>query len=128
MTAHGNPANIAGSSRPSTNLFQGDRLAPVWRAIVVSHPDRFILAFDNVWPEFWGDFYLDQAKLWRKALVQLPSRVAHAVAHGNADRPWKLPVPSTLSPRHPTTAVSPAAAILCMPAFFQGCPTGGREA
>jgi hypothetical protein len=59
--------------------------------VVTDHPDRFILAFDNVWPEFWGKFYLDQAALWRTALNKLPSNVAHALAHGNAERLWNLP-------------------------------------
>ena len=33
---------------------------------------------------------MQQVDLWRKALGKLPDEVAHAVAHGNAERLWKL--------------------------------------
>ncbi len=56
-----------------------------------SHPDRFILAFDNVWEDNWGEYYLSQIRSWRKALGDLPPDAAHAVAHRNAERLWRLP-------------------------------------
>lgn len=92
MMSHCNPVSIAKSKgQPWTNLFKGEKLAPRWLELIAKHPERFVLAFDNVWPEFWGKFYLKQASLWRKALADLPSEVAHAVAHGNAERLWNLP-------------------------------------
>jgi len=93
LTSHANPIVIESSRQPWIDMFHHDRqrLAADWRALVIEHPSRFILAFDNVWPEHWGDFYLDQAKLWQKALSELPSNVAHAIAHENAERLWKLP-------------------------------------
>jgi len=92
MMSHSNTVSVAKSpGQPWINLFDGQRLAPKWTAVMNAHPDRFILAFDNVWPEFWGDFYLKQAALWRKALSELTSDVAHALAHGNAERLWNLP-------------------------------------
>ena len=92
MMSHSNTVAVAKSSKqPWTNLFDGDRLAPKWMALMNAHPDRFVLAFDNVWPEFWGRFYLDQAALWRNALSELSPAVAHALAHGNAEQLWNLP-------------------------------------
>ncbi len=51
----------------------------------------FILAFDNVWEWNWGDMYLRQIALWRKALNDLPASAAHALEHKNAERLWRLP-------------------------------------
>ncbi|HEY9163821.1 MAG TPA: amidohydrolase family protein [Magnetovibrio sp.] len=92
LTSHSNTVSIAENpGQPWVNLFSGDTLAPDWAALMTRHSDRFILAFDNVWPEHWGRLYLDEAKLWRGALANLPADVAHAVAHGNAERLWNLP-------------------------------------
>jgi len=94
LTAHTTPLSVKKSREPWTNLFSGRRLAPNWKALVVRHPDRFVLAFDNVWEGHWGPFYLKQIALWRQALADLPPDVAHAVAHRNAERLWKLtPLP-----------------------------------
>jgi len=35
---------------------------------------------------------MDQAALWRQALSDLTPEVAHALAHGNAERLWNLPL------------------------------------
>lgn len=91
LTSHCNPVVTADSKQPWTLLFEGDILAPDWKSLVIRYPDRFVLAFDNVWPEHWGDYYLQQAAYWRKAFAALPAEVAHKVAHGNAERLWKLP-------------------------------------
>lgn len=91
ITSHANPITISRSNQPWTNMFSGKYLTADWAALVVAYPERFILAFDNVFPEHWGRFYLDQVVLWRKALGKLPENVANAVAHGNAERLWKLP-------------------------------------
>ena len=91
LTAHTTPLSVRKSSSPWTNMFSGKRLAPQWKALVTRHPDRFVLAFDNVWEAHWGPFYLKQIALWRKALADLPHDVAHAVAHKNAERLWRLP-------------------------------------
>lgn len=90
MTSHTNPLAVSKSDQPWTPMFKGDTLAPEWQELVINHPDRFILAFDNVWPEHWGDFYLQEVQFWRKALAALPNDVAQAIAHGNAERLWKI--------------------------------------
>ncbi len=91
LTSHANPIVVSRSRQPWVNLFDGETLAPEWKNLVIQHPDRFILAFDNVWADHWGSIYLDQIALWRKALKDLPHAVAHAVAHRNAERLWRLP-------------------------------------
>ncbi|MEN8180318.1 MAG: amidohydrolase family protein [Pseudomonadota bacterium] len=91
MTSHSNPLTIKKSRQPWVNLFAGDVLAIDWSELMIEYSDRFILAFDNVWPEHWGEFYLQQAEHWRKALALLPEQVAHLIAHGNAERLWALP-------------------------------------
>lgn len=91
ITSHSNPVTVESSNQPWVNLFDGERLSAPWRALVVRHPDRFVLGFDNVFAEHWGRYYLDQVALWKKALADLPDAVAHAVAHGNAERLWHLP-------------------------------------
>lgn len=91
LTAHTNPVVIQQSNQPWVNMFRGSSIAKDWKELLLQHPDRFIFALDNVWEKHWKDFYLDQMKYWRKALADLPSSVAHAVAHGNAERLWKMP-------------------------------------
>ncbi len=91
ITAHTNPVTVSRSSEPWVDQFDGDSLAAEWKELYLRHPDRFILGFDNVWARHWKDLYVDQVALWRKALGELPDTVAHAVAHGNAERLWNLP-------------------------------------
>ena len=73
-----------------TKMFDGDRISADWKQLIVEHPDRFIMGFDMVWAKDWGQFYLNEIALWRKAIKELPVEVAHAFAHGNAERLWNL--------------------------------------
>lgn len=57
---------------------------------MIEHPGRFVLGLDNVFAEHWGRLYVAQVALWREALAELPDDAAHAIAHGNAERLWKL--------------------------------------
>jgi hypothetical protein len=86
FTSHANTLVVEESRQPWTNMFSGEELASEWKALVLRHPERFVLALDNVWPEHWSERYMQQVELWRKALGKLPNEVAHAVAHGNAER------------------------------------------
>jgi predicted TIM-barrel fold metal-dependent hydrolase len=90
MTSHANSITTARSRQPWTNMFSGGELRPDWRRLMVAHPERFILAFDNVWPGDWGNSYVQQVQLWRNALAGLPSTAAHKIAHQNAERLWRL--------------------------------------
>lgn len=91
LTAHANPAITRLSREPWRTMFDGDRLTPEWKELITRHPDRFVFALDNVWERHWRELYLAQMAYWRKAVVELPPAVAHAFAHGNAERLWKLP-------------------------------------
>lgn len=92
LTSHANPIATQSSGQPWVDLFAGgETLSAEWKALFTKYPEKFILAFDNVFAEHWGDFYTKQADLWRKALKDLPDDVAQKVAHGNAERLWKLP-------------------------------------
>jgi predicted TIM-barrel fold metal-dependent hydrolase len=86
-----NPITANRGNQPWTNMFAGRRLAAEWKALLVGHPDRFLLAFDNVVAPSWGQQYLGQIALWRGALADLPDDVADSFAHGNAERLWHLP-------------------------------------
>jgi len=91
LMSHANPVAVAKSNQPWVNMFADGRLAPDWRALVLREPARFVLAFDNVWAEHWGAFYLDQVAAWRRAFADLPPEVTHMIAHRNAERLWRLP-------------------------------------
>lgn len=90
-TAMSNPIVVNRSVQPLVNLFKGDSLAPEWKKLFIKYPARFILGFDNVFRGHWKKLYFKQVALWKKALSDLPVDVAHAVAHGNAERLWRLP-------------------------------------
>ena len=101
IEAHDNIYFITSSSTPAyavnpfndpwTNMFDDGHLSADWKQLMIDHPDRFILGFDMVWVEQWGQFYLGQIALWRESIKELPVEVAHALAHGNAERLWYLP-------------------------------------
>ena len=92
LTSRANSVSAKTASHmPWTNMFKGNVLHPQWKTLILRNPDRFILAFDNVFARNWGKFYLKQIAVWRKALADLPSEVAHAIAHRNAERLWRLP-------------------------------------
>lgn len=90
LTSHANTIAVRRSNQPWENMFKGKKLKQTWRNLILKHPDRFIFALDNVWSEHWGSDYLLQVKLWRQALRGLPPHIAHAIAHGNAERLWRL--------------------------------------
>jgi len=90
MTSHSNTITTSKSKQPWTNMFDGDQLKADWRDLMTNHPERFILNFDNVWPEHWSSSYVEQADLWRKTLATFPADAAHLIAHENAERLWKL--------------------------------------
>jgi len=90
MTSHSNPI-AARRPQPWINMFSNGELSPSWGRLLKTHPERFIFALDNVTQDHWAEDYKEIVELWQKALERLPDRVAHAVAHGNAERLWGLP-------------------------------------
>lgn len=93
LTSHADPIKPRGFRDYGwIDMFDGGReLADRWRGLMMEHPDRFVLAFDNVWPKLWMRFYARKAALWRAALNSLPEAVAHKIAHENAECLWHLP-------------------------------------
>jgi len=91
ITSHCNPVTTKSSKLPWTRMFKGEQLTPAWEDLVLRFPDRFVLAFDNVFHFHWKGTFIPQVLVWRKALRKLPDEVANALAHGNAERLWKLP-------------------------------------
>lgn len=85
-----NPVAVKSSKQPWVNLFKGERFAPEWRELLIQYPERFVFALDNVFAEHWSSFYLKQMEYWKKALAEMPYNVAHLIAHGNAERLWRL--------------------------------------
>lgn len=90
LTAHTTPVIVRESRQPWTRMFDGEHFAPEWKTLMLAHPDRFVFALDNVWQRHWDEFYAGQVRQWRRALAEVPPSVAHAVAHGNAERLWRL--------------------------------------
>ena len=90
MTSHSDPI-AAARPQPWINMFNNGELHPKWAKLIKAYPDRFIFALDNVTQKHWTHDYERLVKLWRNALELLPNNVAHAVAHGNAERLWGLP-------------------------------------
>jgi hypothetical protein len=92
LTSHANTVWIhtKGHGLPWSDLFDDKKIASEWLTVMLRHPDRFVLAFDNVLDEDWSGDYVTQVRLWQAALVELPISVAHAVAQANAERLWRL--------------------------------------
>lgn len=92
MTSCCNPIQGAGSNQPWTQMFDEETLMlkPEWKELITAYPKRFIFAIDNVWRYHWDVQYKHVVKLWQDALHELPSNIAHALAHGNAERMWRL--------------------------------------
>lgn len=90
LTSHSNSITVPLSSMPWVNMFDNSVLTSEWKEIIVAHPTRFIFALDNVGQEQWRNNYREQVVLWRNALKELPTPVAHAVAHGNSESLWGL--------------------------------------
>ena len=91
ITSHANTWFTRQSSQPWTEVVDDNGLVPRWRKLVLAYPERFILAFDDLWQEDWGWFCINQARAWQKVFRSLPPEVAHAVAHKNAEKLWNLP-------------------------------------
>jgi len=92
ITAQCNPIAVKNTREPLVNIFKGNKLAPEWKELIVTHPDRFVLGFDNVWARHWKNMYVQQVELWRKALADIPEDVAKKVAFENAQGLWKLQI------------------------------------
>ena len=91
LTSHANPVTGQRSKQPWVNLFKGKTLAPQWKELLIQYPRRFVFALDNVFALHWHDEIPRVMDYGEKAMAELPRDVAQAVAHGNAERLWRLP-------------------------------------
>jgi len=99
-----------GGPPPMLALDESRQLKPEWRALIAEFPDRFVLGSDYFHGA--GGRGVDEAEFenfWR-LVCALPDPVAEAVAHGNAERLYRLP------------AAAPAGAA------FDGCALAARPA
>jgi hypothetical protein len=64
---------------------EGGRLAPEWRSLFETFPDRFIIGSDTWIPQRW-QIYGELMEGYRAWLGQLPRPVADGIAHGNGER------------------------------------------
>ncbi len=79
-------------AQPWVNIFKDDReFSPEWAALFIRHSDRFIFALDRVREKHWrASNYKRSVRYFRRALSRLPAAAARAIAHGNAERLWRL--------------------------------------
>ena len=92
LTSHTDPVTVRKSKQPWINIFTPSKyhFKESWKNLFIAYSDRFIFALDNVWDQHWSDSYDEKMKYWRMALSELPESTAHLIAHGNAERLWKL--------------------------------------
>jgi hypothetical protein len=92
LTSHTDPETINNSRQPWVNIFSlfGNHFKDPWKKLFNAYPGRFIFALDNVWDYHWQRSYDRKMKYWKKALSELPENTAGLIAHGNAERLWKL--------------------------------------
>jgi hypothetical protein len=77
------------SYRPGLVCEDG-QLCPAWRALLLKHPDRFVIGSDTWVNQRW-QHYQSLMQDYRTWLGGLPGEVAHKVAWGNAARLFGLP-------------------------------------
>jgi hypothetical protein len=69
----------------------GERLCPQWRALLLKHPNRFVIGSDTWVNQRWL-YYGDLMKGYRNWLGELPPDVARNIAWNNAARLFGLPL------------------------------------
>ncbi|MDH4427606.1 MAG: amidohydrolase family protein [Acidovorax sp.] len=77
------------SYRPDL-VCDNDQLCPVWRALLLKYPDRFVIGSDTWVNQRW-QYYESLMQGYRTWLGGLPADVAQKVAWGNAARLFGLP-------------------------------------
>ncbi len=67
------------------DVAQGPDIEPDWRALLLRHPDRFMIGTDTYtldrWEAYWA--LVEQQRTW---VSQVPPEAARAIAYGNAVR------------------------------------------
>lgn len=65
-----------------SDVVQGEKLTPEWRALFLRYPDRFLVGTDTWIPERWDELE-GNAEFTRSWLAQLPAEVAEKIAYRN---------------------------------------------
>jgi hypothetical protein len=76
---------LVGELSYRSDITEGGKIAPAWRALFVAHPDRFVVGSDT-WGNSRWDQYAQIIAEYRRWLRQLPPEVAAKVASGNGER------------------------------------------
>ncbi len=76
-----------------TDAAQQERLCPVWRALLLKFPQRFLIGSDTWVNQRWL-YYDALMQGYRGWLGELPPEVAHAIAWGNGARLFELAPPT----------------------------------
>ena len=93
MLSRSHTIQINTTNQPWTNLFNGDKIKPEWRDLLIQFPHRFIFAVDAVWSKDWSQsYYINIVQLWRKTLNEFPKYVSNLIAFQNAERLWRLKI------------------------------------
>lgn len=66
-----------------------------WKRLVEKNPTKFVWAVESVYRDPWINTHHIKVEFWRHQLGKLDSRTANAVACGNAQRLWTLPISCT---------------------------------
>ena len=91
MLSRSHTIQIRTTNQPWINLFDGDKIKPEWRDLLIQFPHRFIFAVDAVWSKDWSQsYYVNVVQLWRKTFNEFPKHVSDLIAFQNAERLWKL--------------------------------------
>ena len=78
-------ANLVGELSFRYDITEDGKLAPAWRALLLAHPDRFVVGSDT-WVNGRWEQYGEIMTYYRGWLGQLPSDVASKIASGNGER------------------------------------------
>ena len=79
-------------AKPFVDIFDGPGFKPQWRQLFLDFPNQFLFALDCANNMHWMEKpYLNQMRHWWAAMNGIPTAVASAIAHGNAERLWRLP-------------------------------------
>jgi predicted TIM-barrel fold metal-dependent hydrolase len=74
------------------SMFNGNDWKPEWRALLIAHPHRFIIAIDSVFWKNWKNHYHNKVIFWRSALGELPIEAAQKIGCENARVLWKVDI------------------------------------
>lgn len=81
-----------GSRKPVSALDADGKLKPQWRALLLEFPDRFVIGtdFKHTQGSNLRGSREESLQNYRAVLTQVPPQLAEAIAHGNAEKIYRL--------------------------------------